>query len=250
MAQLGMSSPEQRGVLTRWLPVEVAVASRLSDPETPETPGSGPGSGGEARAAEGSTGAGGGRSDSAGAPLAFAVSVESEDRAGDLIVASGWDLRAYERNPIVLWAHQHLAPPIGRSLKTWVEGRSLMAMVEFAPSAFAQEVRRLYEGGFLRGVSVGFRAIETEQRQSQSGRRGVLFKKQELLEISAAPVPLHPDTLALSPSGRFGADGSLSAREGARGWAGDAGYGPSGEEIEALGEIRRLWREIADVAGV
>ncbi len=162
--------------------------------------------------------------------LKITASIEVEDRAGDLVLASGWDLSGYERNPVVLWAHQHLVPPVGRSLRTWVEGRSLMAVVEFAPTPFAQEVRALYEGGLLRGVSVGFRAIETEHRQSQSGRRGVLFKRQELLEISAAPVPLNPETLAL---------GARSAEIA----------GVPREEAEVLGELRRLWQEIGALTG-
>ncbi len=220
-------------VFTRWLPAEVrgdsqvlgqgaaAPAGSLSVLEDRDSPGAG----------------------GAGGPLTITASVESEDRAGDLILASGWDLRGYEANPVVLWAHQHLALPIGRSLRTWVEGRALLATVEFAPSPFAQEVRRLYVGGFLRGVSVGFRALETEPRQAgKGGRRGTLFKRQELLEISAAPVPLHPDTLA------------APERDGAAGWPGrryDADASPEGQdEVVALREIRRLWEDIGAAAGV
>ena len=171
----------------------------------------------------------------AGKALLFTVSAESEDRAGDVIVASGWDLSAYERNSVVLWAHQHSAPPIGRSLRTWVEGRSLMAQVEFAPTPFAQEVRRLYEEGFLRGVSVGFRAIETEPRRTGTGAgRGVLFKRQELLEISAAPVPMHPD--------------ALMSERGASGTALPAGEGMTTEAVVAYEQLRRLWEEIGALA--
>jgi HK97 family phage prohead protease len=204
----GMDSTSSPRVVTRWLPVESVAAG----------PASGVGAG--ASPAE------------ANAPLTITASVESEDRAGDLVLASGWDLRAYERNPVVLWAHQHIAPPIGRSLRTWVEGKSLLATVEFAPTPFAQEVRRLYEGGFLRGVSVGFRAIEVEPRVSHGTRRSLLFKRQELLEISAAPVPLHPDTLAGAQAGW------ARTRSGGREQDDDVAEG-------ALAEIRRLWEQIA-----
>ena len=128
------------------------------------------------------------------------ASVESEDRAGDLVIARGWELESYLRNPVVLWAHQHRMPPIARSVEIAVEGDSLMATIEFADTPFAQEIKHLYLTGFMNGVSVGFRALEVESRKAVGGRRGTVFKRQELLEISAAPVPLHPLTLCRPPA--------------------------------------------------
>ena len=93
-------------------------------------------------------------------------------------------------------------PPIARSVEIAVEGDSLMATIEFADTPFAQEIKHLYLTGFMNGVSVGFRALEVESRKAVSGRRGTVFKRQELLEISAAPVPLHPLTLADRPAER------------------------------------------------
>ena len=186
---------------------------------------------------------GNGRSAAEEAPsaLTLVASVETEDRAGDLIEAAGWELDAYARNPVVLWAHDYLRPPIGRSLRTWVEGRSLLATIEFAPMPFAQEIRALYAGGFMRGVSVGFRALESEPRPARTsadplrpgsghgtGRRGVLFRRQELLEISAAPVPLNAMALAVdSPP------------------AGAPGEEQRAEAVGMLGEIGQLWRDLA-----
>ncbi len=213
----GSRSGAARDIITRWLPVDAV----------------------EAVANQRGAGLGGDGEGVGEAPLTITASVESEDRAGDLVLASGWDLRAYERNPVVLWAHQHLSPPIGRSLRTWVEGKSLMATVQFAPSPFAQEVRRLYEGGFLRGVSVGFRAVETEPRKSAQGRRGLLFKRQELLEISAAPVPLHADTLAMGNAAE-----SPPGRAERRDMPDD-----DREAADALDGVRRLWDEIGALSG-
>jgi hypothetical protein len=245
--ELGVLRADAQGMYTRWLPVEVSAADlhgealsadlfrrkdgflqQAQDAQAQD------GRAGDERVEAGDGGAGG--------LLTITASAESEDRAGDLVLASGWDLLAYRRNPVVLWAHQHFAPPIGRSLRTWVDGKLLMATVEFAPVPFAQEVRRLYAGGFLRGVSVGFRAIETEARKSGGGRRGTLFRRQELLEISAAPVPLHPDTLAALPPGPArGQDGAGRGEE-----APDAAGRE--EAARALAEVRRLWEEIAGIA--
>ncbi len=131
--------------------------------------------------------------------LYIKASMGSEDRAGDVIEADGWDLSAFDRNPVFLWAHERWRPPIGRSTRTWVAGDSLMAQIEFAPTAFASEVADLFDRGFMRGVSVGFRPLEMEVRKTSEGRRGLRFVRQELLEISAAPVPLHADALSMAP---------------------------------------------------
>ena len=43
----------------------------------------------------------------------------------------------------------------------------------------------------------GIHSLETELREASNGRRGYLYRRQELLEISAVPVPMHSDALAL-----------------------------------------------------
>ena len=103
-----------------------------------------------------------------------------------------------------------------------------MATIEFAGTPFAEEIKRLYLDGFMNGVSVGFRALETESRRADSGRRGTVFKRQELLEISAAPVPLHPLTLADRPA--------LPQVE------------HSGEALELLRELTGLWKQIGQLS--
>ena len=132
--------------------------------------------------------------------LTIRAAVGSEDRKGDVIDPSGWVLDGYRRNPVFLWAHDRSKPPIGKSQRIWVENGALYAVVEFAPTDFAREIAELYERGFMRGVSVGFLPLETEFRQASNGRRAYLYRRQELLEISAVPVPMHDDALASSPS--------------------------------------------------
>ncbi|MDA1256937.1 MAG: HK97 family phage prohead protease [Chloroflexi bacterium] len=150
-----------------------------------------------------------------GGTLTLVASTDAEDRAGDVISAAGWDLAAYRENPVFLWAHDYRRPAIGRSVRTWVQdgpgGGRLMATIEFAPTPFAQEIRSLYAAGFMRGVSVGFRALEIEPRTGVGGRRGVSFKRQELLEISAAPVPVNPGALVRVVA-RDGGESGGSAR--------------------------------------
>ena len=201
------------------------------------------------KAAEPAADAGAAGESNGSRPIMMVASLETEDRAGDLIRASGWDLRAYESNPIVLWAHEYSRPAIGRSLRTRIEGDALVAEVEFAPTPFAQEVRALYLAGFMRGVSVGFRALETEPRTASNGRPATLFKRQELLEISAAPVPLNPDALARPHA--------LAGRGSAAYSNGIADIdlaemhvtADSEATVEALREIGEIWHEMARLTG-
>ena len=157
--------------------------------------------------------------------LIITAAVGSEDRKGDLIDPNGWELEGYRRNPVFLWAHDRSMPPIGRASRVWVEGEGLKALVEFAPTAFAMEIADLYARGFMRGVSVGFIPLETEMREASNGRRGYWYKHQELLEISAVPVPMHSSALASGGPDREVRD--------------------VGEFLEMREGMRRLWRAVS-----
>ena len=119
------------------------------------------------------------------------------DRHGDVVCADGWRLDAYRENPVLLWAHDYRHPAIGRAVSVWSEPHRLLAKVEFAPSAFAQEVAALYAAGFQWGVSVGFRPIRWEERRDSrtGGFIGLKYLEQELLEVSAVPVPANRSAL-------------------------------------------------------
>ncbi len=129
--------------------------------------------------------------------MPFVVSTDEVDRHGDTISVDGWRLDAYMRNPVFLWAHNHTRPAIGRTLELRKERHSLVATVEFVPTSFAQEVAALYRSGFQKGVSVGFRPLKYNiRRDAQTGSfLGINFVEQELLEISAAPVPANQSAL-------------------------------------------------------
>ena len=134
--------------------------------------------------------------DAAG-PVTFVLSTDDVDRHGDVVSADGWRLEAYLRNPVLLWAHDYRHPAIGRAVSVWTEPHRLLAKMEFAPSAFAQEVAALYATGFQWGVSVGFRPIRWEERRdARTGAfLGLRYLEQELLEVSAVPVPANREAL-------------------------------------------------------
>ena len=130
-------------------------------------------------------------------PMSFVISTDDVDRHGDVIVAQGWHLESYRRNPVFLWAHDYARPVIGRAVDVWSEAHRLVAQVEFAPTEFAQEVAKLYLSGYQRGVSVGFKPLRYEERRHEKTGAflGIRFLEQELLEASAVPVPANRDAL-------------------------------------------------------
>ena len=130
-------------------------------------------------------------------PLVFVASTGEVDRHGDTVAPDGWRLDSYRENPVVLWAHDYRQPAIGRADAVWNDGRALLARLEFAPTEFAGQVERLYRQGYQRGVSVGFRPLRfAERRDPVSGAfLGIRFLEQELLEISAVPVPANGGAL-------------------------------------------------------
>jgi len=125
--------------------------------------------------------------------IRFVISDGSVDRENDTIAPEGWDLSAYRKNPVVLWAHSHRDLPIGKAVEITAAGGRLEAVAEFAEHAFAESVYQLYKGGFLRAVSVGFRPLEWT-RDDQRG--GINFIRQELLEFSGCPVGANAHALA------------------------------------------------------
>ncbi len=132
-----------------------------------------------------------------GFPMTFVISNEEVDRHGDVVLARGWRLQAYLSNPVFLWAHDYGRPAIGRSLAVWTERAQLMARMEFAPTAFAREVAALYRTGYQQAVSVGFRPLRYEERRDErtGAFLGIRFLEQELLEVSAVPVPANRHAL-------------------------------------------------------
>ena len=144
--------------------------------------------------------------DAMAGPLVFVASTGEVDRHGDTVAPEGWRLDAYRDNPVVLWAHDYGEPAIGRAEAVWSDGRALRARLEFAPTEFAGQVERLYRQGYQRGVSVGFRPLRFEERRDpvNGAFLGIRFLEQELLEISAVPVPANGGALLAEETAGFG----------------------------------------------
>lgn len=139
--------------------------------------------------------------------LTITVAVASDgtkDRYGETINPDGWDLRAFKKNPVLLWGHDHSRLPVGRVSKIFTADGKLKFAAEFAPTVEGQEIGTLYKDGFLSAFSVGFLPtkfgpdfwlyqIVGEGEKAPDSK--FTYDEQELLEISCVTVPANPKAL-------------------------------------------------------
>src|SRR6516164_4133886 len=86
----------------------------------------------------------------------FVLSDETPDRLGDIIMAGGWDLTNFKKNPVALWGHRSDMPPIGLWHDLRIDGSALRGRLELAPvgtSDRIDEIRKLVDAGILKAVS-------------------------------------------------------------------------------------------------
>jgi len=134
----------------------------------------------------------------------FVASSQALDRYGEVIVASGWRLEAFRRNPVFQNAHQYgdVLFTLGKALITEVRELGaprrpvLFQRIEFAVEAnpMARIAYGLYRGKFLNAVSVGFIPVRWETGSAEAGYRRK-YLEQELLEVSAVAIPANPEAL-------------------------------------------------------
>ena len=138
--------------------------------------------------------------------IEIVASDESEDRGGDIIRASGWDLESYQAAPRILWQHKIDEPPIGKASRVWkASGRLLANFGLFAEgtSPFIDVLRRILAQDGLNTASVGFRRTKPpKNRLDEKGNYiGREFVGQELLEISLVNIPMNANAVRLKSLG-------------------------------------------------
>ncbi len=145
-------------------------------------------------------------SDSDGKSLvSMVLSTGQVDRDGDTLSPAGWDIKAFRKNGVILWAHDQRSPPIGVATKVQknVDGK-LLVDAEFTPedlNPLGHQIFRMIKAKFLKAVSVGFLPKKHEQPDESEGRGwGVDFKIQEALEGSVVTVPSNTGAFATAKS--------------------------------------------------
>jgi len=137
----------------------------------------------------------------------FIASDDSVDRYGDVIEANGWDTSQFKSNPQFLFGHDSRSFPIGKVLRTWVDGNKFMAKVTFLPKGmdeFADKAFAMLKAGFLNAVSVGFQPKKQEPIYDDDGHwKGTHFIEQSLLELSLVPIPANANAVQVARSLHF-----------------------------------------------
>jgi phage head maturation protease len=174
--------------------------------------------------------------------ITYAITTEDIDRANDKVSVAGGRLENYQRNPVILWAHDHIIPAIGNGANLRAEPPKLLADAVFhSLTPFAGDVAKLAKAGVIRTVSIGFIPIcwTDEQKTDNTPyptwgwRESVrTYTDWELLEFSLCNVPMNPYALQNSAGRRQATEFGHDLRR-----ALDTGI------IAADGEYMRRFRE-------
>lgn len=124
-------------------------------------------------------------------------STGEEDRQGEIIDQNGWKLDDFMENPVVLFAHDHYQPAVGKVIEITKKDGQLEGAIQFAAKEydFAATLYKLYAGGFMRAFSVGF--MNDRYEIDQENNRTIL-KENVLYEVSCVNVPANAMALAFS----------------------------------------------------
>jgi hypothetical protein len=131
------------------------------------------------------------------------VSSEKLDRDGDVIRAEGWNLDNFNQHPVLLASHDYhsLRSQIGVWEKMEVAGTTMRGVARFFVGRGNEEADWAFELAKEKALafSVGFipdmdKAVPLN-KDDAFGVRGMEFKGQELLEVSAVTVPSNPDAI-------------------------------------------------------
>jgi phage head maturation protease len=120
------------------------------------------------------------------------------DRYQDRLSVQGWNLKAFNANPVILYNHdagdggflglgRKDVLPIGKG-RAYVQGDALMVDIVFdQKDEFAQKVESKVDQGILNAVSVRYTLPDGSYSENEKG--GLDSTAQELLEISIVTIP-------------------------------------------------------------
>ncbi len=129
--------------------------------------------------------------------VTFIASDESVDRDQDVIMSSGWDYKNFVKSGSIIYGHDPREKlPVAKPIDVRIANKQLLITAKFAEqgtSDFNDAVYSLVKQGILKGVSVGFQALE----HKPNDHGGRTFSKQELLELSLTPIPANANARVL-----------------------------------------------------
>jgi len=150
------------------------------------------------------------------------ASTRKMDRDKEIIIPAGMRLDSYQKNPILLFAHQWNDAPIGSMERVHSDTYGIKGVANFADTQRGQEIWSLVRDGHLRTSSIGFIPTKTVERHEPeflmwldlASTHWPEFTEQDsaevtrfitegiMLENSIVPVPANPDALIESVTGK------------------------------------------------
>lgn len=134
------------------------------------------------------------------------VSTEAQDRDGDIIRQSGWDLHRFQKHPILLVDHNYadITKEIGRWESMKIDGDMMIGEARYfigKGNEVADWAYFLASEENMAAFSVGFLPDWEKAKELEGGDDmwpHYEFKGQELLEVSQVTVPSNPEALQLA----------------------------------------------------
>jgi HK97 family phage prohead protease len=133
----------------------------------------------------------------------FVISTEAVDSYGTVFKMSGWDLKRYNANPVVFYAHRSYSENpdllIGTS-SVFVDGEQLIGRVRFEEAEtnpLAEKIWKKVQAGTLRMASIGANPKRGHWGDEKLGedKDVIYFDEQELLEWSIVPIGSNPEAV-------------------------------------------------------
>lgn len=121
------------------------------------------------------------------------ATTEDVDRDWEIIKVDGWQVDNWLKNPVVLANHWYTVENIVWKLTEFYkdsEWRMRLKWV-FSNNEMWQMVKELYNGWFLKAVSVWF----IVKQRNETDR--LIIEKAELLEVSFVAVPCNPEAISM-----------------------------------------------------
>ncbi len=148
------------------------------------------------------------------------ITTGSVDRDREVVLASGGSFKAFLKNPVVTWAHDYRALPVGRAMFVqrqksdnpnkdgWLAKTQYHVKPDgFTGDWFADAVWALVKAKSLNGKSIGFIPLEGRQPTPDDVKKRPdyaavewIISKWEGLEYAVAPIPANADALVTAVS--------------------------------------------------
>lgn len=127
--------------------------------------------------------------------IEFVASTDTIDRDGERVLPKSFDkdIDYYLANPVVLFAHDHHRPAVGKTTDWTSTDKEFLMKVDFAvdENPFARMLWGLYANKYMSATSVGFipLVVSDDEKDKLEGQEGLTYPRNELIELSLVNVP-------------------------------------------------------------